>query len=233
MTCWLLTCEHASATIPRSLRTFFSSSFAQSQLKSHLGYDIGAAKWARAIGLRLNAQPILGTKSRLVIDLNRSAHHPRVFSEFTRGLPQAKKLALLKSHEAHWNRAKREIEKCSCRCLHLALHSFTPELDGKLRNADVGLLYDSRRHEEAAFARVWQEQVSIRNPKLRVRRNYPYLGKNDGLPTGMRKFFSQSQYLGFELEINQCWAKATSQEQSALIKAITESLVIASELTAR
>ena len=39
------------------------------------------------------------------------------------------------------------------RVIHISSHSFTPELDGKVRSADVGLLYHPGRHGEAAAVR--------------------------------------------------------------------------------
>jgi hypothetical protein len=40
-------------------------------------------------------------------------------------------------------------------------------------------------------------------PDLRVRSNYPYLGKGDGFTSFLRKRHGSSQYIGIELEVNQ------------------------------
>ena len=45
--------------------------------------------------------------------------------------------------------------------------------------------------------------VERRAPALRVRRNYPYTGKSDGLTAYLRRRFDADRYLGIELEINQ------------------------------
>jgi hypothetical protein len=45
--------------------------------------------------------------------------------------------------------------------------------------------------------------LADRRPEMRVRRNYPYLGKTDGLTTYLRRQFPAEQYLGIELEVNQ------------------------------
>jgi predicted N-formylglutamate amidohydrolase len=87
--------------------------------------------------------------------------------------------------------------------VHVAVHSFTPELDGEVRNSDVGLLYDSRRKQEAEFSRKWAAALRGIDPSLRLRLNYPYAGAADGLTTWMRRRHPQSRYLGVELEINQ------------------------------
>ena len=59
----------------------------------------------------------------------------------------------------------------------------------------------------------WKESLAASAPKLRVRRNYPYAGKGDGLTSHLRLRFAQSDYVGIELEVNQgivfdagrCW----------------------------
>src|SRR5437764_832924 len=48
----------------------------------------------------------------------------------------------------------------------------------------------------------WRAALQRRTP-LKVRRNYPYAGRNDGLTTAFRRRFPASRYLGIELEINQ------------------------------
>ena len=57
-------------------------------------------------------------------------------------------------------------------------------------------------------------------PQLRVRRNYPYLGRADGLPTATRRRWPQDRYIGFELELNQ---KRLGEPRS-IIAAIATSL---------
>ena len=38
--------------------------------------------------------------------------------------------------------------------IHLSSHSFTPELDGKVRKADIGLIYDPARQREGGSVRA-------------------------------------------------------------------------------
>lgn len=87
--------------------------------------------------------------------------------------------------------------------MHVAVHSFTPELDGEVRNAEIGLLYDSRRKQEAELCRRWAANLRRLDPGLRVRFNYPYSGAADGLTTALRQRHPETRYLGIELEINQ------------------------------
>src|SRR5690606_24821224 len=85
--------------------------------------------------------------------------------------------------------------------LHISVHSFTPELNGEVRNTDIGLLYDPSSHAEKDFSLRWKEQIN-KSSLFRVRYNYPYRGIADGFTTYLRKQFP-GKYAGIELEINQ------------------------------
>jgi hypothetical protein len=76
-----------------------------------------------------------------------------------------------------------------------------------VRTADIGLLYDPARRSETMFCERWQRTLRARAPELRVRRNYPYAGYNDGLTTYLRTRFEDRQYSGIELEINQRYSR--------------------------
>jgi predicted N-formylglutamate amidohydrolase len=89
------------------------------------------------------------------------------------------------------------------RVIHLGVHTFTPELDGVVRGADVALLYDPARPWERALCAVWARSLAARLPHLAVRRNQPYRGASDGLTTWLRTRFAPRVYLGIEVEVNQ------------------------------
>lgn len=111
--------------------------------------------------------------------------------------------------------------------LHIGVHSFTPVLDGVVRGADVGLLYDPARPGERAFCLRWQQALRSLAPALAVRRNAPYRGASDGLTTWLRRAHPGSVNLGLELEMNQkflagaaAWATLCAQVTQALGMAI-------------
>ena len=87
--------------------------------------------------------------------------------------------------------------------VHIASHSFTPVLNGIARQADVARLYDPRRGSEAALAKLWMAALGQRAPRLRLRRNHPCRGRDDGLALLLRTRASADAYLGIELEVNQ------------------------------
>jgi predicted N-formylglutamate amidohydrolase len=147
------------------------------------------------------------TWSRLLVESNRTPTNPRIWSRYTAGLSNEERARIL---ERYWWPHRREVQKAihavvasQRRVVHIAVHSFTPVLDGELRNADIGLLYDSRRSGEKALCIRWQELLEELDPELRVRRNYPYSGAADGLTTWLRRRFSERNYVGVELELNQ------------------------------
>jgi predicted N-formylglutamate amidohydrolase len=112
--------------------------------------------------------------------------------------------------------------------LHVAVHSFTPVMGGEVRNADVGLRYDSRRPSEVRTCRRWQGKLEEIDPALRVRRNYPYRGAADGLATWLRRRFPDARYAGVELELNQ--ALLAGPRRAQVTETLARSLV---ELTGR
>jgi predicted N-formylglutamate amidohydrolase len=111
--------------------------------------------------------------------------------------------------------------------LHISVHSFAPELDGKQRTADIGLLYDPDRGAERRFSRHWRQALKAVAPNLRVRLNYPYRGSADGHTTALRRRFTEAQYLGIELEVNQNLVVRDRNEWACLQKSVAETLISA------
>ena len=200
----LLTCEHAGNRIPREYAPLFRG--ADALLATHRGWDPGAHVLARFVAKRLRRPLHAVTWSRLFVEANRASHNPRIWSRFMRALPKAERAAIL---ERYWWPHRSKVETAvtdaarRSRVVHVAVHSFTPDLDGERRNADVGLLYDSRRPREASLCRRWGAILARMAPELRVRYNYPYRGDSDGLGTWLRKRHPAARYLGIEIEINQ------------------------------
>jgi predicted N-formylglutamate amidohydrolase len=219
----VITCEHGGNGVPRR----WARLFRDSDLRSHRGYDIGAAPVARALAAAFRAPVFIATTSRLLVDLNRSATHPRLFSEKVRALPPEERSRILAEYYAPHREA---VEAAIARAvrtgpvLHLGVHSFTPVLDGKVRRADVGLLYDPRRRSERAFCDPWHAAFT----GLVVRRNYPYRGVSDGFTTALRRKYADASYIGVELELNQ-GRFATKRDAARMTRIVVESLRAALE----
>lgn len=199
----VVSCEHASNRVPKRYRGLFQGE--EGSLASHRGYDPGAAELARIWAAKWQAELFCGEVTRLLVDLNRSAGHPQLYSEFSRQLPSDARLELRKRYHAPYRERLKQAVRAHLeegrRVLHLSVHSFTPVLAGEIRNADIGLLYDPRRTGELAFSLRWQRE--LKGGGLKVRRNYPYRGRADGVVTWLRTGFPAALYLGLELELNQ------------------------------
>ena len=225
----LLSCEHGGVRVPAPYRHLFRSHSAREALGSHRGSDLGALALARSLRRSLGAPLRWSTVTRLLVDLNRSVGHPRVFSEFSRAIGQAEREAVLARYYFPYRMGIESWIEGQVRrghqVLHLGVHSFASELNGLTRNADIGLLYDPSRRTERVFCQSWQAAFGTVDPSLRVRRNYPYLGKADGLTTHLRALFGPRQYLGIELEANQALL-GTAQGRRRAAKSVGESLRI-------
>lgn len=201
----LISCEHGGNRIPPEYRKFFR--YASEALRSHRGFDAGALVMAHDYADALGAPLIASTTSRLLIDLNRSLGHPNLYSEFSREIPRHERQHIVEQHYLpHRSLVEATIAQAVARnyqVLHICSHSFTPVYSGEVRNADIGLLYDSSRKGERKFCREWQAQLRVTLPECKTRLNYPYTGKSDGLATHLRKLFDADVYIGIEVEINQ------------------------------
>ena len=200
----LITCEHAVNQIP----PFFQEAFAphQALLSTHRGYDIGAANLARRISEEFKLPYFEAMVSRLLIDCNRSLGHPHCFSELSSCFDEQMKSTIIDAYYKPYRNAVSNYIQSMVHerpILHLSIHSFTPNLHGVERLADIGLLYHPGRVQEQILAKEWQTWLSKACPAFKIRRNYPYQGKSDGLVQSLRKQFSEKEYLGFEIEFNQ------------------------------
>ena len=200
----VLSCEHASAAIPRPWRDVLHD---KALLNSHRAWDAGALELARYLSRRLSVPLFAGKQSRLLVDLNRSPrhrqlHHPNIKQQAAEQLQGI-------MDQFYWPYRKEVREAIEARLaetgsvLHLSVHSFTPVIQGKPRQADIGLLYDPSRVAERELCRRWQGLLLAVAPDWCVRRNYPYRGIQDGLVTALRKEFPGTAYVGVELEVNQ------------------------------
>lgn len=198
----LISCEHATNAVPSRWSSLFAGQ--RDLLESHRGWDPGSLDLARDLADALDAPLLVGRVTRLLVDLNRSAGHPRRLSNLTRTLPQADRQLLIDDWWApYWQSFRETIEAQPGQVIHIACHSFTPVLDGQVRTTDIGLLYDPARPGERDFCRQLGAALRHRLPKLTVHMNRPYRGVSDGLGQYHRKIYDDRRLITFELEVNQ------------------------------
>jgi predicted N-formylglutamate amidohydrolase len=209
----ILTCEHAGNEIPENYWELFSG--AEEVLETHRGFDPGA----RDLFQQLSSLAIFSQDymiSRLLIEPNRSLGHPQLFSEYTALLKEPQKREVLEEfylpyREYIEGRVNSFIQDGK-EILHISVHSFTPVLNGEVRDADLGLLFDPARKSEESFCEKFRERILQQDKDLNVRFNYPYLGVDDGFTTYLRQKFPE-RYLGIELEVNQKFVQENKIEK--------------------
>jgi predicted N-formylglutamate amidohydrolase len=207
---FVVSCEHASHRLPRR---YGDLGLPASLRRSHIAWDQGAAQVARACARRLGCRCFTASYSRLLVDLNRSAGHPRWIPRrgFGVEIPGNRSLGADERerrrrlyYEPYRKDVLEAVRRCierRGRCVHLGVHSFVPRLAGRDRRADIGLLYDPARARERRLAAQLGERLRRRG--LAVRMNFPYRGTSDGFTAECRRRFPARSYLGLEIEINQ------------------------------
>lgn len=222
----VITCEHATAQIPKEYAFLFDKD--KAVLNTHRAIDFGAKEMALNFNKNLSCTFFqMATASRLLIDCNRSLSNKTCFSEWTDGLGTQEKETIIQTYyqpfrTAVLNAIQQEIAK-KRRILHLSIHSFTPVFAGVERTTDIGLLYDSKRSSERQFALKWRKILREFSPTYRIKMNSPYQGTSDGHTTALRKLFPDALYTGLELEVNQA-ILMDEKQKLVCIERVTESL---------
>src|SRR5262249_62411270 len=100
---------------------------------------------AREPARRLGPPPPACTTTRLLADANRSLGHPRLFSAWTRALPEWERCRILaRCWAPHREAVAAAVEAAlrrGGRVLHLSVHSFAPRLGRTRRGPDLRLPY--------------------------------------------------------------------------------------------
>lgn len=223
----LISCEHASNRVPELFAHLFRGQ--EKVLSSHQAYDPGAAEFASKLAGVLPAPIYRGSITRLLVDLNRSpANKKSLFTQYSRRLEQADREQLLKKYyqpyRAKVEKAVNETIDQGEPVLHISVHSFTPVKRGKVRKADIGLLYDPARKAEKHVCALLVNLLKREVLALRVRRNYPYLGKTDGFTSYMRRQYAANLYTGIEIEMNQAFLLKNSLKKRKTIEVLAEGL---------
>lgn len=146
----VLLCEHASDYIPESCANLGLPDGVQCE---HIGWDIGARDLAQALSDRLKATLISANYSRLLIDLNRPIEALDSIPPVSDGWEVPGNIALSQeereSRQRYLFRPFHEItgellnqrEAQGLQTRVVAIHSFTPVMQGYQRPWDVGVLY--------------------------------------------------------------------------------------------
>ena len=147
----LLTCDHASRAVPRSLHNL---GLDQATLALQIGWDIGAAAVTRDLAARLDAPAVLAGYSRLVIDCNRNLDDPTSIPPESDGIDvpgnrdlgaEERALRVEAIFRPYHGAIEAALDRFAARDVHpavLSIHSFTPVMNGFTRPWHIGVLWD-------------------------------------------------------------------------------------------
>ena len=180
----LIICDHASNRVPRSLKDM---GLKKNILKKHIAWDIGAEDVSLHVSRMLDMPLVLPHYSRLTADLNRAPQHVECMPEESdhikipanAALPKKEKEQRLK--EIYWP-YQNEIGKLLDRAVSkkqvpilLAIHSFTPEMDGIRRPWHISFMWQ----REEKLAKQVVREIRKNHPGLLVGENQPYTLSGD------------------------------------------------------
>ncbi len=218
----IITCEHAGNQVPGEFNYLFEEN--KNVLNTHRGWDPGAYDAAIHIASSIDVPLHYNLITRLLIEFNRSRHHPDLFSAFSNRLNDQVKSDLIELlYIPYRKKIEEEIALSNESVLHLSIHSFAPVLNNEIRELEIGLLFDPHRKSELVFCEEFKEKLSEQLPELRIVFNEPYKGVDDGFTTYLRTKFPDEHYRGIEIELNQKmigtsdWQK-TKEELAAVLR---------------
>jgi predicted N-formylglutamate amidohydrolase len=232
----IFTCEHATNKIPKKFATFFQQDkivrgpWGKEKIKNilneHWGFDPGALTVSKFLKWHFSAPLMTFPMSRLLIEPDNTGN---ALNDFFVGtvIKSATREEKEKIYIEYWipyimaiNGEINKIRRSAGVILHFGIHTFTPVKNNIHRHADIGILYDTKRLKERKIAHDLQKILKGSLPNCRIRLNYPYEGRTPGMTNYFRKKFSDNDYRGFEIEINNRHVWRKTKEGGAIMKAL-------------
>ncbi len=212
----LLSCEHASQRLPAPWRWPTADRHLRG---THWAYDLAAAPLARALARKLGAGLVLARFSRLLVDPNRAPDDPTLFRATAEGAPVALNAAIDAAERekrlGYWQ-AYHDALLGTARAVGapvvFAVHSFTPVYEGRVRDVEIGILFDEA---EALAARLARALAPL---GARIRMNEPYSGR-EGLIYAAARTAAATGKTAVEIEVRQDRA-ADAAFKKALVAAL-------------
>ncbi len=196
----LFSCEHASNRLPRGVPATRAD---RALLRTHWGYDPGAAWLTRTLVQDAGGAGVLSRFSRLLCDPNRAPGDGSMFLRhtddgspaFNRDLGPAEERARIARFFEPYHAALGRAVASGPRLL-FSVHTFTPEFRGNRRAMEAGVLFD--RYRPLAEALVG----ALRGQGLTTEANAPYSGL-DGLIYAAARHGEAAGVPYLELEVRQ------------------------------
>lgn len=148
----LLVADHARNVLPARYGTL---GLPDNELERHIAYDIGAEAVTRRLAAALEVPAVMASWSRLLIDPNRGEDDPTLIRQiYDRAVVPGNHPLTAEEREERMERYYRPyhqrvsetieaVRAASGRApMVISVHSFTPEMQGRRRPWEVGVLWD-------------------------------------------------------------------------------------------
>ncbi|WP_422862816.1 N-formylglutamate amidohydrolase [Endosaccharibacter trunci] len=175
---WLLVVDHAGRAVPQALDRL---GLPDSEFERHIAWDIGVRGVSETLAVSLDATTIAQRFSRLVIDCNRTPGHPTSIAPVSDHTPiERNRVASAEERDArrdliftpYQDAIAAEIARRQAAgqdTVLVAVHSFTPRMNGFDRPWHFGVLFNHERRLGQALLRLAEAEGD-----LVVGENEPY-----------------------------------------------------------
>lgn len=178
---FVLVCDHASNAFPAE---YGSLGLDAAECARHIAYDIGAAEVTRILSRELDAPAVLARWSRLLIDVNRDTASPTLIPEVSDGteipgnrdMTDAERERRIRDYYIPFHEAVDQTVRAAMAGdrvpIVMAVHSFTPVMNGRKRPWHVGLLWNRDPRLAARMIEAYEARG------FTVGDNEPYSGRH-------------------------------------------------------
>ena len=197
----ILSCEYAGNQVPIRYRSLFPS---DEILNSFEGWDPGALDITVALSEALDLPCFTHQTTRLLVDVNTSLGNPHLFSAFTINLGDEDKQMLLDKYYFPYRlRVEHALAILPKPVVHLSIRTLPTISQEKILLTDIGIAFNPQRVLEKHVASQLLTSLEQTQIDFRIDLNESADTSENGFTSYLRTRFSEEEYVGITLEINQ------------------------------
>lgn len=216
----ILTCEHAGNQVPVRYRSLFDN---DGSLNSSLGWDIGALDIAVAVSEDLDLLLFSHQTTRLLVDVNCGLGNPNLFSQFSILLgDEDKQLLLDKYYFSYRLRIENALALMQKPVIHYSIHTFNSLADEIMPSPAIAILFSAQRDVEKSIGEKLIAHLQSILPDLQIGMSVPHFEEDDTFLSYLRRRFSEEEYAGITIAINQAQVNSLAVEK--ITRALREAL---------